>query len=342
VRPGIALLTLTLIALRTATAPATEEPPSTLHSSELGVIINTQDPLSEAIGNYYIERRHVPVANVARLSFSPLLADLPAAEFNSLRARVQSTLPQHIQAYAITWARPYRVGCMSITSAFTFGTDPGYCATGCTATKLNPYFNAPSSRPYDDLHIRPTIAIAARDMSSARQLIDRGVASDGTFPRGAAYLVTTSDAARNVRTTQYRRVEAETEGKLDIRMITAPAVRERSDVLFYFIGTMDVPDLATNHFLPGAIADHLTSFGGMLTDSPQMSSLRWIEAGATGSYGTVVEPCAIPAKFPDIPVLARRYLSGETLVEAYWKSVAMPGQGIFVGEPLAAPFRARP
>ena len=33
------------------------------------------------------------------------------------------------------------------------------------------------------------------------------------------------------------------------------------------------------------------------------------------------------------------YLSGETLIEAYWKSVAMPGQGIFVGEPLAAPFR---
>jgi hypothetical protein len=29
------------------------------------------------------------------------------------------------------------------------------------------------------------------------------------------------------------------------------------------------------------------------------------------------------------------------VLEAYWKSVAMPGQGVFVGEPLAAPFRAR-
>jgi hypothetical protein len=34
-----------------------------------------------------------------------------------------------------------------------------------------------------------------------------------------------------------------------------------------------------------------------------------------------------------------RYLQGETLIEAYWKSVLMPGQGIFIGEPLAAPFR---
>ena len=32
------------------------------------------------------------------------------------------------------------------------------------------------------------------------------------------------------------------------------------------------------------------------------------------------------------------YLQGETLIEAYWKSVAMPGQGIFIGEPLARPF----
>jgi hypothetical protein len=27
------------------------------------------------------------------------------------------------------------------------------------------------------------------------------------------------------------------------------------------------------------------------------------------------------------------------LLEAYWKSVLMPGQGVFVGDPLTAPFR---
>jgi hypothetical protein len=35
----------------------------------------------------------------------------------------------------------------------------------------------------------------------------------------------------------------------------------------------------------------------------------------------------------------RHYLAGETLIESYWKSVAMPGQGLFIGEPLAAPYR---
>jgi hypothetical protein len=36
------------------------------------------------------------------------------------------------------------------------------------------------------------------------------------------------------------------------------------------------------------------------------------------------------------------YLRGSSLIEAYWKSVAQPGQGIFVGEPLAKPFAYRP
>jgi hypothetical protein len=47
-------------------------------------------------------------------------------------------------------------------------------------------------------------------------------------------------------------------------------------------------------------------------------------------------------KFPFPALLITRYMRGETLIEAYWKSVAWPGQGLFIGEPLAAPFRSRP
>jgi hypothetical protein len=69
-----------------------------------------------------------------------------------------------------------------------------------------------------------------------------------------------------------------------------------------------------------------------------MSSLKWIAAGATGSYGAVIEPCAFPQKFPHPGVAIQAYLTGATLIESYWKSVLMPGQGIFIGEPLARPF----
>ena len=72
-----------------------------------------------------------------------------------------------------------------------------------------------------------------------------------------------------------------------------------------------------------------------------LSALKWLEAGATGSYGAVVEPCNFPQKFPHPAVVIGRYIRGERLIEAYWKSVAWPGQGVFIGEPLAAPFRPR-
>jgi hypothetical protein len=39
--------------------------------------------------------------------------------------------------------------------------------------------------------------------------------------------------------------------------------------------------------------------------------------------------------------LLRHYLAGETAIEAYWKSVAWPTQGVVIGEPLAAPYRGR-
>jgi superfamily II DNA helicase RecQ len=41
----------------------------------------------------------------------------------------------------------------------------------------------------------------------------------------------------------------------------------------------------------------------------------------------------------DPTILIGQYVRGETLIEAYWKSVAWPGQGVFIGEPLAAPYK---
>ena len=88
----------------------------------------------------------------------------------------------------------------------------------------------------------------------------------------------------------------------------------------------------------GLLADHLTSSGGDLFGTEQMSALRWLEAGVTASYGAVTEPCAYADKFPTASVLVKNYFRGNTVLEAYTKSVRQPSQGIFVGDPLARPF----
>jgi uncharacterized protein (TIGR03790 family) len=304
--------------------------------------VNTADPLSVAIGAYYASKRHIPKANVLNVRFDSRRDEIPATEFIALKTFVDRKLSPSVQAYALTWARPYRVGCMSITSAFALGVQARYCASGCAATGQNPYFDTSAKKPYDDLHIRPAMSIAAVDFDHAKTLIDRGTRADGLAPRGTAYLVTTNDPLRNVRTAQYPLANRVARHEFDFQVVTGDAPERPATVMFYFTGATTVSGIDGNQFLPGAIADHLTSFGGMLTDSPQMSSLRWLEAGATGSYGTVVEPCNLLGKFPNVAVLMAHYLAGETLIEAYWKSVLMPGQGLFIGEPLAAPFRARP
>jgi hypothetical protein len=114
------------------------------------------------------------------------------------------------------------------------------------------------------------------------------------------------------------------------------------DVLFYFTGLATVPEIDTNDYLAGAVADHLTSAGGKLTGiNSQMSILRWLEAGAIASYGTVIEPCNFAAKFTHTTNFVTPYFSGATVLEAYWKSVRTPGEGIFVGDPLTRPYGTR-
>jgi uncharacterized protein (TIGR03790 family) len=334
-------VTVSCIALLYPAAVHGAAPP--LSGKNLALIINTADPLSVQIGRYYAAARHIPRENIVRVRFPHERDDLPTDEFLPLKASIDRQLKPRVQAYALTWARPYRVGCMSITSALTFGPDVKYCATGCNPTANSPYYNSNTTKPYDDLHLRPSISIAAADFVRARELIDRGVHSDGTAPGGTAYLIVTNDASRNVRSVEYPFAERIAAHELNFGVFRGMPQKDRPDVMFYFTGAAAVPEVHGSQFLPGAVADHLTSYGGMLTDSgSQMSSLRWLEAGATGSYGTVVEPCNLLGKFPHVAVLMAHYLMGETLIEAYWKSVQMPGQGIFIGEPLAAPFRSPP
>jgi uncharacterized protein (TIGR03790 family) len=323
-------------------------PRTSILSDELAVVVNEEDPLSVAIAEYYVQARGIPPANVISLSFSttPVMS---SAAFEQVEAELLAQLDDAIQALALTFTHPYRVDCMSVTSAFTLGFDPMWCNTtggACGPTAPSPYYDSSSLAPQTDHGMRPSMMIAAVDFEQAKALIDRGLAADGTYPTGDGYMIRTTDSARSVRWPVFTSTVTawEHEGGLVMQYIdnangTGLDYIERThDVLFYFTGLVSVPAIATHQYLPGAVADHLTSFGGQVPDSSQMSALRWLEAGATGSFGTVVEPCNYTAKFPDTSILLPHYFRGQTLVEAYWKSVHWPGEGLFIGEPLARPW----
>jgi uncharacterized protein (TIGR03790 family) len=309
-----------------------------LRARDVAVVINDSDPASVETGRYYAAKRGIAADHVVHVRFTPT-GVMGFGDWERVKTVLDAKVGPDVQAYALAWTLPYRVECMSVTAAFALGFDPAsYCAEGCQTTKMSPYFNSRGSAPFTDHKLRPAMLLAGKDVEHVKSLIDRGLRSDESWPEGKAYLLNTSDGGRNVRAETYGRVRAALGAAYPIEQIDADSLQGKSDVMFHFTGWAVVANVATNHFLDGAIADHLTSFGGVLSGAQQTIALEWLDAGATGSYGTVVEPCSFRQKFPDVGVVMAHYLTGETLVEAYWKSVLMPGQGVFVGDPLARPF----
>lgn len=311
-----------------------------LEPASIAIVINESDPASVEIGAYYQARRRIPPENIIRVRFPAGVAALERPLFDAVYREVRRATPASVQAYALAWTRPYRVGCVGITAAFAFAPDEGVCAGKCSATPPNPYFDSSSSQPWSAHQIRPAMMLAGNSVAEVRALIDRGVAADFSYPAGTAYLAETSDPTRNIRAAGFAKAIEILGRAFRLRKIEGE-LRQRDDVMAYFTGLVHVGGLETLRFRPGAVADHLTSFGGKLTDSDQMSALQWLEAGATGSYGTVTEPCNFAQKFPHPGILLLHYLNGDTLIESYWKSVAWPTEGVFIGEPLARPFGAR-
>jgi len=312
-----------------------------LSPNRLAVIYDRDDAPSNRIAHYYAGRRHVPAGNLIGLS-PPHRDSIDRVELQRLRGEMLGRLPTTVQSLLLVWSQPYAVECMSVTTAFAAGYRPGFCEPGCGATTTSPLYDSSGWLPADTAGWWPAMLLPSADEGLARALIDRGIAADGTAPGGTVYLVRTDDGARNVRATGYAQIEALLAQRLLVRELRAPVTDAPANAIAYFTGAKEVAEVARIGFRPGAAADHLTSSGGQLDGGRQMSALEWLRHGATGSYGSVSEPCNLLEKFPNPAVLLVHYLRGDTLLEAYWKSVAMPGQGLFIGEPLARPWGPKP
>jgi uncharacterized protein (TIGR03790 family) len=90
------------------------------------------------------------------------------------------------------------------------------------------------------------MALAAADFEQAKALIDRGVRADRMFPRGTAYFVSTTDTARNVRAPEYPLGALAARNRIGVEIVHGTGIRDRKDVLFYFTGVTEVPELASN------------------------------------------------------------------------------------------------
>lgn len=314
-----------------------------LRARDIGLVINTADPYSVAVGAHYIATRGLRPEQVLRLEL-PLRPDLSSEDFARLQQAIARKFGPRIQALALAWVAPYAVGCNAITGALALGLDLELCRNSCAPSRPSPYFNVASHRPWHDLRLRPAMLLAAPSVEQARALIDRGVAADGSLrlrgrPPVTALMLATTDAPRRVRMALYPSAGLLPLVGVDVRWLPAEELPRTPRVLMALTGSARVQLDPPPDWVPGGLGDHLTSIGGaLLGQTSQTTALEWIASGATASHGSVSEPCNHLQKFPHPQALLLHYLQGSTALEAYWKSVAWPQQSLFIGEPLAAPF----
>jgi uncharacterized protein (TIGR03790 family) len=334
------------------------------------VVVNQNSTNSVQLGNYYCERRGVPPQNFLRINWIGgnvvwTASDFETSLLNPLVAMLAGRgLTNQVDYIVLSMDIPYRVaatagaqyGENSTTSALFYGFKTNDCIAcnvpypGCTL----PDYTSNSYVGSEGI-FRQTPPIAAgsnswlvamltsTNLALAKAIIDHGVASDGAFPTQMVWLDKSSDVLRNIRYLEFDNTifDARVAGDSSIVRTNLDPSSCPTNLLGYQTGLSGFTNFLSNAFVPGAIADSLTSKAGMIYESPdQTNLLAFLNAGACGSFGTIVEPCGYLQKFPS-PQDYFYQARGFSLAECYYMSLANPYQGLIVGEPLAAPF-ARP
>ena len=173
--------------------------------------------------------------------------------------------------------------------------------------------------------------------------IDRSAASDGTRPLGEGtfyFMNNTDDSARNVRAQWFNTTVTSLRGRGATAEVLPGALPPSGSNC---LGIMTGDDLlsiagAGLNIRPGSFCDHLTSYAAMFDQPAQTKVSAWIAYGASGSAGTVEEPCNYTGKFPH-PRLHVWYAQGLSMGEAYLRSMQyVPFQNLFYGDPLTRTF----
>ena len=330
------------------------------------VVVNTNSPSSIELGTYYAAAHGIPDHHICRFGITTNLTTVTTNEFTSLLLApvtnhiASNGLSGQIDFLVLSGDFPTRVsgtgsaiGSLSGAFLYNFKTSP---PTGCNLpdNTYNSYYRAERAyRAADGWNISNgfiAFQLVASNLPTAKLVADRGAAAQSSFPPSSIHLHMLGSAGRSVREARYAHTQFSFTALpgLPVPCVLAPLYTNLSgqtNVIGYQDGYGIIQSIVrtNNSWLNGAYADHFTSYGGQIPTNPlnQSTVLDWMEIGATASYGTVVEPCNYLEKFPD-PLMALYYARGFTIGECYAMAVAAPYQGLFAGDPLAAPFAAPP
>jgi len=352
-------------------------PPSAfaLGGHELLVLANGNSEVSLRVARKYVELRRIPAENLVVLPVPARLTESPRpvshADFTrhiwepAQKALAERGIADHVLAWAYSTDFPVAVSIhegMSIQGiTFLRNKAPRIPADVNRGNYGSPLFTGPD-RPTAMGHFAQSLDMYRRWLGTTMPLpsmmlgytgklgntekevihaLQMGKKADNTAPTGTVYFVTSSDIRSKCRQWQFWGAVKELT-RLGVRArVTDDFPSGKEDVLGVMMGAANVKPRAAGSYLPGAMAEHLTSAAAVFTGSSQTKLTAWIRAGASASAGTVVEPRAIWTKFPSARFFVH-YASGCTMMESFCQSIRCPLQVLLVGDPLAAPWMPAP
>jgi hypothetical protein len=204
-----------------------------------------------------------------------------------------------------------------------------------------------SSDQGENYLLSTVLAFTGKGGSTVPQALNQlslSVGADGTKPEGLVYFAQHGDPRSKTRHAQFSNAFAELKSlNREVEIGKGKLPTKDSQIVGATLGS---PKLKWNisggaQFVPGALCDNFTSYGGWWAKKGQTQLTEFLNNGAAGSCGTVCEPYTI---FPKIPSarLHAHYFRGSTLAEAFYQSVSGPFQLLIVGDPMCCPFGVFP
>jgi hypothetical protein len=172
--------------------------------------------------------------------------------------------------------------------------------------------------------------------------------ADGSKPTGTIYYMRSNDVRSRTRHDSFA-AAAEELRNLGVKaeVLNGSAPLNVPDIAGLTTGSAQLSLRSSgSRIIPGALVDNLTSGAGQFVvpataPHPQTPVSEFLRLGAAGASGAVVEPYAIPQKFPSA-MLHVHYVRGCSLAESFYRSVSGPFQLIIVGDPLCQPWATPP
>lgn len=343
-------------------------------ASQVLVIVNEQSPDSREIGEYYLKKRGIPLANLCTISTRPAEAISREIYDRGIREPIGAFLTSH----GLTEKILYIVTTAGVPLKITGNADGVRNTEASVDSELavlyqqlhgvtivlpgawkNPFFqqrDAPFRHPRFPMYM--VTRLAAYDMEEMKGLVDRAL-----IARNTGKFVIDLRADEKTEGNSWLRTAALLLPKDRVILNeTADVVVNQKDVIGYASWGSNDAGRKTRflHFqwLPGAImtefvstnartfqrpprkwdigpwADRLHWFAG----SPQTLTADYIHEGATGASGQVDEPYLAGCPRPEYVLPA--YYAGRTLAESYYMGIpGLSWMNIVVGDPLT---RLRP